>query len=728
MATPQMADAEIGECMSAFYVALREGDVHKISCSVVDLEVLLLHSSEMQLPVVKEIVIECRTKALPLIRSNYADVVRNILSNCRKKSSNRSNAAVEDGERAASRHVNALMNMLGSWSNIVHELQETGLSGNYIWTVIRIFHNRIAEASWLCFEQFLDDYHINSLLKSSIDTCAGGGISPKISLHELDSYISQIISMLVMINQYLEYILGVVELELDCNSDADLQANESIFRKDLYSPFCNWSEVAFNHYRVLESQYVLAAYCQCLPSLLSTTDNSNKDAKLACCVAIDAAASTEAQVPGQCSLVCLQEDGNIYSLSCLEDAFFIARRVLGRLVLLPLWPVEISSAEDSVANACITHLLSCLLMYFEQPAPKHLSDLSVYSMFTSHKFLVFQGCYRHHQLQSSSVEEVVVDMSVKLENTQEDETVQTNTSAVLGSLGNTPPATVGGDLAIDLGVQLAEGVNQWLAMLDTDESAVTSKTKTSESNSAAESPDTDMTSTATTAIEQLPVYQFFKTTIASTSAVVNTITPPPSLTSIASSISSLTEELPVPLNGGSNTGHRDGSNGTNSLDSSSSSVSPEGTIEEASLTKASPSGTSTSTGPNNHMTLSLFDQSVYLSSLAVCVEGCRQCEELFGECVYVADLEEHHPHHHSLYLHLRRLSSCTVLYEDIFSKEVDSYIELYCNRQLGPLIKKSLKYVLISKHITLLYLFVLSLLNVYVPRSTCWMYWLHVIP
>ena len=155
---------EIGDSLETFYLALRTNDIDSLVDSLAtleDLKSLLASGAERQ--VLDEIVSDCQRKTGSMIRGVYSEKVRNIITNCRQRLRSKAALGSESSIHHGSRHLNTLIELLGSWSNIISELLDYGISAEVLYICISPLHTRIAEASFGCFESFREDKNLESL-------------------------------------------------------------------------------------------------------------------------------------------------------------------------------------------------------------------------------------------------------------------------------------------------------------------------------------------------------------------------------------------------------------------------------------------------------------------------------------------------------------------------------------------------------------------------------------
>ena len=143
---------------------------------------------------------------------------------CISRKQLRSKAALgtDTGNQHGQRHLNAMVELLGGWSNIVAELAELDICDTVLGLCVTPLHTRVAETAFDCFNEFKQDKHIDSWYDKaqrmdasagtnsfSVDTAItpqsagrGGPSSSSFNLSTLDHAISQLSAMRLLACQY----------------------------------------------------------------------------------------------------------------------------------------------------------------------------------------------------------------------------------------------------------------------------------------------------------------------------------------------------------------------------------------------------------------------------------------------------------------------------------------------------------------------------------------------
>jgi hypothetical protein len=210
-----MMEVGVGDNLETFYLALRANDIDALVDSLANLEDLrsLLPSTTADREVLDEIVSDCQRKTGSMIRGVYSEKVRNIITNCRQRLRSKAALDSESSIHHGSRHLNALVELLGSWSNIISEILEYELSLEVLHMCISPLHNRIAEASFDCFESFREDKNLESLFgrliasqNSTISKAGNSEVSSRLNISSLDYQVSQLADMRGVVQQYQNYL------------------------------------------------------------------------------------------------------------------------------------------------------------------------------------------------------------------------------------------------------------------------------------------------------------------------------------------------------------------------------------------------------------------------------------------------------------------------------------------------------------------------------------------
>jgi hypothetical protein len=295
---PQDAVAEVdidievvfGEHLADFYEGLRAqgtgsiGAVGSVDAVVWALAYLEADCAEAERQgrlssTLVDILVDCQKKCVQLLRVRCAEAVTSLVSTCRKKL--RAKAAL-DAEASAQhhrRHCNALLELLGGWSNCAAEVVAYPVSMGVKSQVLLPLHERIMDSAFECFEQFKTDKSVSQWLTKARDTSGSA-----LNIVTLDALIVQIAYLRELVSQYQSF------LSFSCGLN------------DIPS-------ASFDKWRELDVVFVAldSAYC--------------------------AGALREAVRDAEAALLLDVEEGKPkYVLQGVEDAFFVLRKVVSRAI------------------------------------------------------------------------------------------------------------------------------------------------------------------------------------------------------------------------------------------------------------------------------------------------------------------------------------------------------------------------------------------------------------
>ena len=83
-----------------------------------------------------------------MIRGKFTENVRTLISLCRKKIIVKTSSSGAAASEHTQRHLNILIELLGSWSNMIAEIECVGLSTDTLVSSIQPLHERVLE---VCF-------------------------------------------------------------------------------------------------------------------------------------------------------------------------------------------------------------------------------------------------------------------------------------------------------------------------------------------------------------------------------------------------------------------------------------------------------------------------------------------------------------------------------------------------------------------------------------------------
>jgi hypothetical protein len=149
--------------------------------------------------VVEEIVKDCRKKCAQYLRSPYAESIRGVIAGCRKRLVTKAALDSEASYQHNQRHLNTLIELLGSWSNIVAQCSDFGFSRSLTRQILSPLYTRIVEASVECFKTFKRDKELDQWSVRLLDETA------ECNVGSLDFLVSQVAAMKSMVHQHYAY-------------------------------------------------------------------------------------------------------------------------------------------------------------------------------------------------------------------------------------------------------------------------------------------------------------------------------------------------------------------------------------------------------------------------------------------------------------------------------------------------------------------------------------------
>ena len=383
-----LAPDNIGECMASLYLSLQARvpgdsggpDLYAVADALQACEVHILNNEHNETTeVVTEIVMDCRKKAVPVLRSPFVEVVRLAISSTRKKLIAKTNNNIDSdvAYKHGERHFYLLTELLGGWSNSVMQVSSLGLSLPTFHAVVLPLHSRVVDCAVECFAQFkkdkkLDLWHervmnahpISSATSSSSSggtmgsACAmnnnptantSGGYTnvTDFSIVTLDSIVAQVAAMREVVGKYYGFLDNFSYPGYDTASGTT--PTMTVYPAE---ELRQWRELDMI-YISLESGYLSHALGEAL-----------REERL------------------------VEVQTGIYVPQLIEDVFFIFSRVLDR---------SVSTCVDSILLAIAMKLV--MYIDFDPLAGEEDEGRPIYRVLSSkHRFL---GSYRKQAISSS---------------------------------------------------------------------------------------------------------------------------------------------------------------------------------------------------------------------------------------------------------------------------------------------------------------------------------------
>jgi hypothetical protein len=235
----EQKDQSLGQKVEIFYLTYRnaEENLNEFMISVHELENHSPNASAGESEdVYSEIVVDCQKKAAQIIRAPFVDSVRGIITTIRKKLVSKVSLDTDSSAQHGQRHLNYLLELLGTWSNMVDNMRSSHWSISI--TVFRLavsqLHDRVIEMALECFLKFREDKQLDRWNIRVMEASTAQGVNSGFSIVALDFLLSQMSSMRDIVQQYYRYIedafLSIIaakrnfEIALksdDISSDAD---------------------------------------------------------------------------------------------------------------------------------------------------------------------------------------------------------------------------------------------------------------------------------------------------------------------------------------------------------------------------------------------------------------------------------------------------------------------------------------------------------------------------
>lgn len=229
--------------IEAFYLALANasagaGDDASVSDALNALQASLDRIREsgeeqfvQQVPALEEMVRDCRSKCVRHVRTQHGDVLRNVISQTRRRLQEKS-AGMASDQLHQQRHVQLLVQLLGENSNIVNDVCANGWDLAIVQQVCQPFHELVSEVSVEILEKFRNDknltawenraraIHANSLdERGSGGGGASGSATPSkldgkgLDVQAMDFLLDQMAYMLQLVYRYQEFYHNYTQLE-----------------------------------------------------------------------------------------------------------------------------------------------------------------------------------------------------------------------------------------------------------------------------------------------------------------------------------------------------------------------------------------------------------------------------------------------------------------------------------------------------------------------------------
>jgi hypothetical protein len=230
--------------IEAFYLALANasvgaGDDLSVSEALNALQISLDRIREsgdeqfvQQVPALEEMLRDCRSKCVRHVRTQHGDVLRNVISQTRRRLQEKV-AGMASDQLHQQRHVQLLVQLLGENSNIVNDVCANGWDLAIVQQVCQPFHELVSEVSVEILEKFRNDKNLTAwenraraIHMNTLEDRGGGGSgsgTPSkldgkgLDVQAMDFLLDQMAYMLQLVYRYQEFYHKYTQL--DANND-----------------------------------------------------------------------------------------------------------------------------------------------------------------------------------------------------------------------------------------------------------------------------------------------------------------------------------------------------------------------------------------------------------------------------------------------------------------------------------------------------------------------------
>jgi hypothetical protein len=248
--------------------------------------------------VIAEMVRDCQKKCAQVLRAPFADSIRNVIAATRKRLATKAALDSEASYQHNQRHLNLLIEILGTWSNIVAQTCEFGFSRSLTRQILSPLYTRILEAALECFVTFKRDKELEQWGTRLLNE------NTEYNVASLDSLVSQVAAFRSMVHQHYSYLYscfhpsktGSDRFEPPLNSTAGVN-NSAVLENMLIV-----SNEELLQWRELDAQYVTMEF----GFLQRATQKALSERAL------------------------IEVETGVYIPQCVEDVFFVLGKVCER--------------------------------------------------------------------------------------------------------------------------------------------------------------------------------------------------------------------------------------------------------------------------------------------------------------------------------------------------------------------------------------------------------------
>jgi len=339
-------DNSMGFKLQQFYIALRSLDSADIAwyLSLVETHIPDLTIGETS-AIIKELILDCQSKCTQYFRAVYGEQIRNLIASSRKKIHSKAAIEIHASTQHHQRHIVILIDLLGSWSNMVLEMTNLGLSPKVRQMIALPLHGRIREMVLEIFKAFKEDKNLDQLqsrilshqdqvlkLKGNImsnnsnnhnsnATTSSSSYRAPVSFSTLDQILIQLTTIRETVTQYYSFLRAhLLAINTSSSSSSDTPSDETEDNGSL-DTLSNTSSSSSSN--VTENQMV---------SVLNEVNIDWRESD-AYYISLEYGYITEALTDALSCGALLETENMTFIPQSIEDAFFLFRRISERSII-----------------------------------------------------------------------------------------------------------------------------------------------------------------------------------------------------------------------------------------------------------------------------------------------------------------------------------------------------------------------------------------------------------
>ncbi len=349
----------IGTKLEEFYIALYVPPGKAIS---IDRIIECIHDLESHKPlnsfqetheVVEEIVKDCRKKCSQQLRAPLAETIRNVIALSRKRLVSKAALDSETSSQHNQRHLQTLIELLGTWSNIVVQCVDYSFSRALTRHILFPLYTRIVEASVECFKTFKRDKELDQWGAKLLDDNVVCNVA------SLDFLVSQVAGMRELLHQHYSFLYHQFS-----SYDTDSPSTE-VYPPGTVDSMLIVTTEELLHWRELDAVYVTMEF----GFINRATQEALKETTL------------------------LEVEEHVYIPQCIEDIFFILSKVSYR---------ALSTGSDSAVMGVANRVLETI----RETIPNDFDKHSFLYRLVTNKHL-FKRCVERNSISSSALAKIL---------------------------------------------------------------------------------------------------------------------------------------------------------------------------------------------------------------------------------------------------------------------------------------------------------------------------------